>query len=136
VRPLSAIAGGLAVLALAACGTDAPTVTGPSPTPTVTGTTPAPTASPTVAADQVLSFTYRGGVLTGPKGRVSVRRGSRVVLALTTDRAEEVHLHGYDLKVDVAKGSTGRLAFVADIAGVFEVELEGPGLLLCRLQVR
>ena len=139
MRPLHSLAGCAAVLLLAGCGTDAPTAAEPTPTtttPTTTVTAASVTPSPTPAADQVLTFSYRGGVVTGPKGRVPVRRGSKVLVVLTSDRAEEVHLHGYDRKVDVAKGGTARLTFVADIAGVFELELEERGLLLCRLQVR
>jgi hypothetical protein len=46
-----------------------------------------------------------------------------------------VHVHGYDLMADVAPGSPARIDFVADVPGVFEVELEDAGTPLFRMAV-
>ena len=54
---------------------------------------------------------------------------------MTADRADEVHLHGYDRKVDIEPGKPAELEFTADVPGVFEVELEEAGLKLVELQV-
>jgi hypothetical protein len=51
------------------------------------------------------------------------------------DVADEVHVHGYDLVADVAPGSPAELTFLADIPGVFEVELESSHVELLRLEV-
>jgi hypothetical protein len=47
-----------------------------------------------------------------------------------------VHLHGYDVMVDVAPGKPARLRFKATIPGRFEVELEDRGLHIAELEVR
>lgn len=47
-----------------------------------------------------------------------------LVINTTADVAEEVHVHGYDLFLDLEPGATGSLSFVADIPGIFEVEFE------------
>ncbi len=58
------------------------------------------------------------------------------VPALTADVTDEVHVHGYDYYLDLTPGVAVELAFVADIPGIFEIELEGSGLLLFELVVR
>ena len=54
---------------------------------------------------------------------------------MTSDVAEEVHVHGYDLTVDLVPGQPGEVAFTADLPGAYEVELEGTGKLLFQLRV-
>jgi hypothetical protein len=83
----------------------------------------------------VVTVSVAGGKVTGPSGRVKVKKGSTVQLVVTSDVADEVHLHGYDKHVDVEKGGTAQLTFKATISGVFEVELEGKKLRLLQLQV-
>lgn len=66
--------------------------------------------------------------------RVKVPLGSDVRLEVTADQADEVHLHGYDRKVDIEPGTPAVLEFQAANPGVFEVELEA-ALKLVELQV-
>ena len=61
--------------------------------------------------------------------------GESVTLKVTSDVADHVHVHGYDLFTDVAAGDPVTIEFSADIPGVFEVELEDSGLLLLELEV-
>jgi heme/copper-type cytochrome/quinol oxidase subunit 2 len=58
-----------------------------------------------------------------------------VTVRVTSDVADEIHVHGYDLKQDVEAGSTAEISFTADIPGVFEVELENAGFKLADLEV-
>jgi len=66
---------------------------------------------------------------------VSVPVGSAVHLTVTSDVADEVHLHGYDLMIDVEAGVAGSLDFMASIAGIFEMELEASAFHLIDLEV-
>jgi heme/copper-type cytochrome/quinol oxidase subunit 2 len=59
-----------------------------------------------------------------------------VSIRVTSDVADEVHLHGYDKKVDVAPGAPATLTFTADIPGIFEVELESRSIKLIDLVVQ
>jgi hypothetical protein len=68
--------------------------------------------------------------------RVRVDLGQKVRIQVEADRAEEVHVHGYDLKGDVAPGKPAVIDFTANVPGVFEVELEEAGLELFELQVQ
>lgn len=68
-------------------------------------------------------------------GRVEVPLGDRVRLTVAADVSDEVHVHGYDLVAAVAPGASAVLEFVADIPGIFEVELHRAHSLLLDLEV-
>jgi hypothetical protein len=77
----------------------------------------------------------REGVPVGGIVRASTEKGDRVVVLVTSDVADEVHVHGYDLMRDVAPGSPARIAFPATIPGRFEIELEDRGVQIAELTV-
>jgi hypothetical protein len=56
--------------------------------------------------------------------RADIKQGTEVMLKVTSDVEDEVHVHGYDLSAEVAPGQPAHISFLADIAGEFEVELE------------
>ena len=134
----------LTCAALSACGGDAVPAAALSPASSTTSgaltPTPSPDLPPSPSASapdaQVVDLTVRGGQVSGATGRVEVPLGGEVVLRVTSDVADEVHLHGYDESGDVVAGQPGELRFHADIPGTFEVELEEAGTLLTRLLVR
>ncbi len=70
----------------------------------------------------------------GPEA-IGVNLGDEVILRVTSDQADEVHIHGYDLKVEVGTGETVDLSFVADVPGIFEVELENSGIKIFEIEV-
>jgi hypothetical protein len=128
-----------AVLALAAgCG-DAEPSGGSSPTPPATsaappGATGTPTPEPTEPAPTARFEVAKGKVVSGPR-TVEVAVGTEVIIEVVADMNDELHVHGYDKEVEVEPGQPGRVAFTADVAGVFEVELHS-GVRLCNLRVR
>ena len=65
----------------------------------------------------------------------TVKQGDTVALVVTSDVADEIHLHGYDLKSNAGPGKTARIAFVAKIPGRFEIELEDHGVQIGDLEV-
>jgi hypothetical protein len=67
--------------------------------------------------------------------REEVEKGDKVVLVVTSDVADEVHLHGYDISRDIAAGGTVRLPFKATIPGRFEAELESRGVQIADITV-
>ena len=116
----------LAVVALAGCGSG--TDTSASSTDTTTTTTGA--AKPTEVKIVVVNAAPQGGIV-----RQTVNQGDRVVLVVTSDVADEIHLHGYDLSRDVEAGGTVRLPFTATIPGRFEAELESRGVQIADITV-
>ena len=143
-RATAAALAAAAALTLAACGDDgSPQATGTTtttttPAATTSATGPATTAEPTTTADPtpVIEVRVAGGKVQGGVRRERVRSGETAVLRVIADVDDHVHLHGYDLMVDVGPGKPGQLRFTADIPGVFEVELEDRKLKLLDLEVR
>jgi hypothetical protein len=105
--------------------TTAPTITEPS--------VPAPPRPPAPPPPAVVRITVRDGTPVGGIRRVTVGRGRRVTLIVSSNVADHVHLHGYDVMRDVAPGRPARLSFRATIVGTVEVELEDRGVPLARI---
>jgi hypothetical protein len=138
-------AAGLAAggFALASCGSSEETpqttsdiydttTAAPGPTQTVTATeTTPPVDETTTVRIEVVNGAPKGGIV-----RKTVGKGDRVVIVVKSDVADEVHLHGYDIKRDVAAGGTARIAFRAELPGRFEVELEQRGVQIAELTVK
>lgn len=123
------------VFLLTGCSAGTAGTTEPAPAPTspdavATGAPPAP--SPTA---RLVEVGYAGGKVTGVESRVEVPLGEQVVLRFTSDVAEEIHVHGYDLYTDLSPGVPAEIAFTADIPGSFEVELHEAGRPLFQLRV-
>jgi heme/copper-type cytochrome/quinol oxidase subunit 2 len=116
-------------VALAACG-------GGDDQDQATATTAAPGTTAAAGDAQTVHITVTGTKVETAERRVKVPLDGKVRLEVTADRADEVHLHGYDRKVDLAPGTPAVLEFTADVPGVFEVELEEAGLKLVELQVQ
>ncbi|HVE64576.1 MAG TPA: hypothetical protein VNB94_12345 [Mycobacteriales bacterium] len=126
---------GIAALALNGCrGSEEPTPgSAPSPSPsTSVPTAVAPSASP----GRSVVLEVRNGRVTRDAGRVRLRRGETVRLVVSADVADEVHVHGYDIRADVVPGTPTEVVVELTIPGVFAVELEGAGLDLVELEVR
>ncbi|RBY89341.1 hypothetical protein [Blastococcus sp. TF02A-30] len=137
-RALGALTLALA-LPLAACaGTDADAGSAAPPSPSSSAPaedSSAAAPSSQAPAGQLLEVQVAGGQVTGDTGRVPVAAGEHVVLTVTSDVPDELHLHGYDLTADLQPGTPATVEFDATIPGVFEVELHEAGTVLLSLQV-
>ena len=113
--------------------------TAATPTPAATATTgaepeesPTPTPEPT---PESVAIEVEGGKVAGGPVDIDVKQGERARFTVTSDVADHVHVHGYDVLRDVAADGRARFDFKADITGVFEIELENAGLEIARLRV-
>lgn len=137
VLRLAALA--LAAVLLSGCSDGDPsTIETPSPRPTATQGSPsaAPTSTLPAGVDHLVRVTVRAGQVVGGAQRVRIPTGDVVRLVVASDVADEVHLHTYDQKVEVAAGGSATLTFTASIPGVITAELEGAQLTLVRFQVQ
>ena len=82
-----------------------------------------------------MEVTVRDGAVVDGAERQRVTLGQPLVIVVDADVADEIHVHGYDHSAPVAPGAPAELRFIADVPGVFEVELEEQGLVLLRLEV-
>jgi hypothetical protein len=122
-----------AVLAVgfAGCGGDdeGTTVTTVSEAPS---TAPTP---PTTGEARLVDVVVRRGSVEGG-GRQEVPINERVRLRVTSDVEEEVHVHGYNHRFQVGPTGPAEITFIANLPGVFEVELEKSHKRLLNLEVR
>jgi len=136
------IVGAIAVLVVAylviqSGGDDRGKKTSSTATPPAVATTPQGSTStattapaPTVPTVRVVDAKPDGGVK-----KLEFNKGDEVRFRIVSDTADEIHVHGYDLKKDVPKGGSVTFAFKGSIDGRFVVELEGHGEQIAELDV-
>lgn len=73
---------------------------------------------------KIFELTIKNKKLVSGPETVKVNEGDHVGLKITSDIPEELHLHGYDISVDLEKDVPAELSFVASISGRFVYELE------------
>ena len=136
MQALRRVAGCLMVAApllLTGCGGDnAPPATAPLDSPT---TVVASGVQPSTVT-QSIEVTFRAGSVVGGVRRARVRLNHPVALAVTSDVAGALHVHGYNLERQLTAGGTSTLEFDATIPGLFEVELHDAKKRLIELEVR
>jgi heme/copper-type cytochrome/quinol oxidase subunit 2 len=76
----------------------------------------------------------RGKRVKGP-AVLKVSQGDEVTLHITADTADEFHLHGYNLIVQLLPNSTATMHVVAKLTGRFTYELHKSDLELGALEV-
>jgi plastocyanin len=103
--------------------------------PALALTSCAATPAPGTAAAQVTKFTVQGSKRVAGPDRVEVTAGAAVTIEVTSDVADELHVHGYDKAAELAAGIPGSVTFTADVPGLFEVELHHSGAKLTQLRV-
>ncbi len=85
--------------------------------------------------DRYETIRLEDGKPLGGARDITVQSGDTVRLAVGSDGAEEVHIHGYDRYLEVEPGKVARARFPARLEGVFEVEAHSDGTLLANLRV-
>ena len=118
-----------------AATTVAPTTADPAAVDLPPATTAAATTEAQVDAGSVIDLVVIGTELEGGARRESIPLGEKVTVRVSGTSTDHVHIHGYDLFIELADGA-GELIFSADIPGVFEIELEGSGTLLMQMEVK
>jgi hypothetical protein len=118
-------------------GEDNSASTIPTTTETVTTFTepsvPPPPRPPAPPPPARVRITVRDGTPVGGVRRVTVGKGRRVILIVTSDVSDHVHLHGYNIMRDVGPGIPAQISFRATIVGTVEAELEDRHVPLARI---
>jgi hypothetical protein len=91
---------------------------------------------PTTTAPSAVSPVWRIDAREKTIARRSVEQGAQVAIFVTASTSDEVHVHGYDLKANVAPGKPASIQFRADVPGRYEIELENAGKQIAELTVK
>jgi plastocyanin len=148
-RPLTLALGLTAALVLASCGqaaspAAAPTTAPPTPQGKATAghptTSPAPSTSPSVApstpAVRRIDITVRGKQVTPAPASVKLAVGESLTIAVTSDKNNTLHAHGFEVAKDLKAGQRGEITIKGAQTGTFEFELHDPELRLFTVAVR
>ncbi|MFJ1641344.1 cupredoxin domain-containing protein [Streptomyces sp. NPDC088256] len=96
----------------------------------------AATAPGEARPDTTVEIVVSHGRVSPDPGRTEIKKGRTVRLRVRSDRADTLHVHGYDKEARLPAGKTVTLTFTADRSGLFEVETHESDLLLTQLVVR
>lgn len=144
-RPLAGRLGAFAAaiaLATAACGTGSdsdgatPPPSPPTTSPAAQSTTTSSTEAPAQGAVRTIEVELAGGSVVGGPRREAVRLGEQVRIRASSDVAEELHVHTYDVRAELRPGEPAEVSFTATIPGRHEVEFEKSRKVALTLEVR
>jgi hypothetical protein len=98
-----------------------------TPTQAETAAEPAPTDSepaepPAPPKPEVTRIRIRGGEVAGGPAEIGAKRGDTVVIVVSSDAPDDIHLHGYDVERQAAPGQPARFRVKATLEGQFEIE--------------
>ena len=115
---------------------DSPEPASPSPSPSASEDSAEPGAQAGEGKPAPgLQIELRSGEPEGGIEEIEVESGGRVEFEVTSDVADEVHVHGYDIEKALPPGRPVEIAFGATIEGVFEVESHHFGTQIAELTV-
>ena len=120
----------IAIGGLVACGSDDDTTTGAG-----TITENERPANDTDNAPAVPEIVVRNGEPVGGVQELEYDAGEQIRFRVRSNRADEVHVHGYDVEQEIPAGGIATLSFPADIEGIFEVELHESEAQIAELRV-
>lgn len=78
---------------------------------------------PPARTARVFELQVKEGRLASGPSLISAVQGDEIVLRVTSDKADDLHLHGYELGMRLQAGVPGELRFIAHRGGRFEYEL-------------
>jgi hypothetical protein len=103
---------------------------------TSTGTAGKPSTTTAAPASAAQVITVRNGKPAGGIKKLEYAKGDQVRFRVSSDVADEIHVHGYDFHKKVPAGGSVSFSFPAKIDGVFVIELEGRAEQIAQLTVK
>lgn len=95
----------------------------------------APESESTADSGDVPTIVVRDGEPVDGVEELEFSAGEEIRFRVSSDAAEEIHVHGYDISKDVPAGGTIEFAFPAELEGIYEAELEALGIQIAELRI-
>jgi plastocyanin len=136
------------VAGLTACGSGAAPTSGTSSsgtssaaTSTASSSAPSPSgsssgSSPGSPAQRTVTVTVTGSRVTPAPRTVDLAVGETMTLTVTSDHADQLHVHGFDIEKELPAGTPVSVELTGESPGVYEVETHHPELRLLKIAVR
>jgi plastocyanin len=80
------------------------------------------TTAPAPPKPEATKIDIRGGQLVGEPAEIHAKNGDTVVIVVSADAPDDIHLHGYDIEKKVEPGKPVTFRFKANLEGEFEIE--------------
>ena len=80
------------------------------------------TTAPAPPKPEATKIDIRGGNLVGEPAEIHAKNGDTVVIVVSADAPDDIHLHGYDIEKKVEPGKPVTFRFKANLEGEFEIE--------------
>ena len=80
------------------------------------------TTAPAPPKPEATKIDIRGGQLVGEPAEIHAKNGDTVVIVVSADAPDDIHLHGYDIEKKVEPGQPVTFRFKANLEGEFEIE--------------
>jgi hypothetical protein len=101
-----------------------------------TGTGPKEPEPKEPAEPEIPEIEIKDGEPVGGVQQIEVTRGDELRINISTDAADELHLHGFEVYLDIVSGKANELVVEnADIDGVFELESHSTGAVFAEISV-
>jgi plastocyanin len=91
-------------------------------TTTTDTTTDTSTEATTPPKPEATKIDIRGGKVAGGPVEIRAKNGDTVVIVVSSDAPDDIHLHGYDIEKKVEPGKPATFRFKANLEGEFEIE--------------
>jgi plastocyanin len=91
-------------------------------TPTTPSQTETEAEAPAPPKPEATRIRIRDGEVVGGPAEVRAKKGDTVVIVVSADAPDDIHLHGYDIEEKVAPGAPARFRVETDIEGQFQIE--------------
>jgi len=136
-----------AAVVLTSCSQAQPLAVAPTTEPTATTGTPtsaAPSATttsptrppPSKSSGRRIEITVTGKQVAPKPATLNIAVGESLTIAVTSDRDNTLHAHGFEIAKDVKAGQRTEVTIKGAQPGVYEFELHDPELRLFQVAVR
>jgi heme/copper-type cytochrome/quinol oxidase subunit 2 len=128
---------GSAVATVAACSSAPSPSSSSSAAPSPSAQSPATASSTSAEAGTIIDVAIANGAVTPTNAEVQAVAGQPVVLQVSSDAADSLHVHSVPEHVfDIAAGPGQRFEFTVDIPGRVAVELHDLHVTVVTIEVR
>lgn len=90
---------------------------------------------PEAPRPSAFEFVVKDGKVASGEPVIKARQGDEITLVITSDKADELHLHGYDRHARLQPNAPARVTLKADRTGRFPIELHKSHIELGTIEV-
>ncbi|NYG07723.1 plastocyanin [Phycicoccus badiiscoriae] len=142
-KPLSWAAGLALAASLTACGGSGGTAGGTasatvssSSSSGSSASSPSSSTPSSSSTGRTIAITVTGNKVSPTPTTVSLRVGESLTLTVTSDHADQLHLHGFEIEKDLVAGKPLSVTVTGAQPGVYDVETHHPELRLLKIAVQ